>query len=416
MPSGERLALLVELAGLVGRMARARLCHEALHPGSVLVRARPVDGKRLVVVGLGRVRRAGSARRCLVRTLVPLAELTRRLGVGSADRVRFVRAALAAWRGGAQASGDAVRRLVLRVRRAWSRYHERRMRARTRRCLADGGEFATERLGEFIVLRRRSFPAELALRVARAHEEAALSSGGERLHKRAARTEISRVTTALGTVYVKAFLRRSAGERLKDLVRPNGRARIAWVAHHGLRVRGLPAPAALALLEARNKLSGRPDLLIVRAVEGATDLASLSRPARGGTPALSAARRRALGLAVAELFRSLAAGRVRHPDMKPSNILVRWDGQEPRLWLVDLDRMRFGVRWRQRHWVHHLAQCNAGLGGGISLLDRMRCLRRCGAGRWSAGRRLRIARLVMRESLGRNPAWLRAGERGGVRP
>ena len=166
------------------------------------------------------------------------------------------------------------------------------------------------------------------------------------------------------------------------------------------------------MLEATSSLSGRPDYLVVEALDVEGNLQQITDSLQQGESdpsrqALSSEDRRRLALAVADLFRLLADRAVRHPDMKPTNILVSRADGEFRLWLVDLDRSRFDVRWRRRRWIQHLAQCNAGLSGGVTPLERMRCLRRCGLGRWGPAERLQIARAVYDRSLGRNPVWLR---------
>jgi serine/threonine protein kinase len=173
-------------------------------------------------------------------------------------------------------------------------------------------------------------------------------------------------------------------------------------------------------METTSKLSGQPDYLLTRAVEAMADLQILARAQNPDHPrheklVLSREERRRLAGAMADLFRLLARTRVRHRDMKPSNILVTREDDGFELWLVDLDRTRFEVDWTRKLWVYHLAQCNAGLADGISLLDRMRCLRRVGRGRWSADERLAIARDVLALSLTRKPEWRRGkeGERNG---
>jgi hypothetical protein len=101
-----------------------------------------------------------------------------------------------------------------------------------------------------------------------------------------------------------------------------------------------------------------------------------------------------------------------HPDTKPSNLLAKPVGQDWRIWLVDLDRAQFDMRWTRRTWVKSLARLNAGLPGQATLLDRMRCLRECGRGRWDPDTRLKLAREVYRLSLRRHPAWLRQARLG----
>jgi hypothetical protein len=102
----------------------------------------------------------------------------------------------------------------------------------------------------------------------------------------------------------------------------------------------------------------------------------------------------------------MAEEEVYHPDTKPTNFLVRLDGEGCRLWLVDLDRAKLNTRFGRKRWIKCLARLNAGLPARITLLDRMRCLRKCDRGRWGAEERLRIARDVYEMSLKRRPKWL----------
>ena len=192
-----------------------------------------------------------------------------------------------------------------------------------------------------------------------------------------------------GLVCVKAFRRDSWAERLKDFMRPRGRARSAWVAHRLYKVTAVPAPRPIALLEA-GTLGGRPDYLITEAVENEGDLFAF---VTGNEPGRE--ERTALGRAVAGLLTHMADAEVYHPDTKPTNFLVsRADGGFS-LHLVDLDRSRYRVRYGLRLWARCLMKLNAGLPDSITLLDRMRCLRACGRGRWGARERLGLARRVL---------------------
>jgi hypothetical protein len=342
--------------------------------------------------------------------LVYLADSTRHLGIRAADRVRFLRRYLARRRG--SAPPEAVRRSAEAIRRNWNSRHRRHMKSRTRRCVVESSQFTSDRSPRFTIHRRRTLSLAHAHRAIRWHEKAvAGETSPATVLKDSSRTQMTCCRLGDGTrVFVKAFLRTSTGERLKDTLRPRSRARGVWVAHRGFRVRGLSAPAGLALLEARHKLSGDPDYVLTRAADADLNLYELSnetgpRDPGGRHLGLADVDIRSLGRAVADLFRSLVEKRVRHRDMKPSNILVKQEEDGFSLTLVDLDRALFDVTWTRRHWVLHLAQCNAGLPGEISILSRMRALRRCARGRWDARQRLRIAREVLRKSLERNCAW-----------
>lgn len=275
------------------------------------------------------------------------------------------------------------------------------MRGLTRACLAEGGEFAREADGRFSVWRRREFPLSDALQAVELHRavmDGATAAG--RVYKRGERTQVTVCRLDTGrSVCVKAYLRERLIERLKDLLRVRRRARKAWIAHQGLRVRGIPAAGALALLEAHGVLPGVADYLIAEAVaeEGTlTEVSGRDMPERPSRPVLNPGpeMRREIALAVGDLFRSLADQRVRHADMKGTNMLVGRASGGVRLWLVDLDRVEFDRAWAREDWERLLAMCDASLGSGASMSARMRCLRRCGRGLWSPQERMSIARSV----------------------
>jgi hypothetical protein len=195
---------------------------------------------------------------------------------------------------------------------------------------------------------------------------------------------------------VKAFLRPSTWDRVKDALRPRSRARGAWVAARGMQVRDIPAAQPIALLESRRKLSGGPDYLITEAVEHDDTLYGSLRE-----DDLSPKDRHRLAETLADLLRRMAEEGVYHPDTKPGNILVRREGEGYSLWLVDLDRASFPRRLSRARWVKTLARINAQVPPEVSLLARMRFLRLCGRGRWEAGERLEVAREVWQRSAER---------------
>jgi len=409
---GDRKQLIEELAALVVRLIGAGYYHCDLHAGNVLIAPHRPVGERLFVLDLHSIRSGRPTRRRVLRMLAFLADSSQRSGTGNTDRVRFLRALV---KGRAEAGRPApgtLRDWAMWAKAAWEQHRRRHVRSRTRRCLLESKEFTRDRAPGYRVMRRREFPLEEALATARAHEEAIAGRAGCcEIRKKGPRTEVTICPCrTAGAVCVKAFLRSGFSERLKDLFRPRSRARAAWIAHRGLRVRGLPAARGLALLEAGAKLSGRPDYLIMEALEVDGNLQEMACTRLAGSqqsdrPLLTAEQRRELILAVADLFRLMAEKQVEHPDMKPSNILVATDAGRVRLWLVDLDRLRFEERWERKQWVQHLAKCDAGLPAQVTLLERMRCLRECGRGRWTPAQRGEIARAVRECSLMRNPAW-----------
>ncbi|MFW6457067.1 MAG: lipopolysaccharide kinase InaA family protein, partial [Planctomycetota bacterium] len=386
-----------------------------MHVGNVMIQPDAPPGERMFVLDLHRVRIGRIRRKDVVRMLVYLADSTGKRGVGGRTRIRFLRRVVEQWKGEGYLTKKRLRRWNRRVRKAWTKHHRDHVRSRTKRCLVDSSEFTPDVSPHFKVYRRRDFPLSRALELTREHDRAldGLSSSCE-IIKDGSRTAVTCCEEATGgRIFVKAFCRKTITERFKDIIRWRSRARTAWVAHRAFRVRDVPAVPALCVMEAKNTLSGRPDYLITRDPGIMADLEVVAKAQAADHPLhddlnLSAEKRRQIAAAVAGLFRRMADSRVRHRDMKPSNILVK-EGEEGGfdLWLVDMDRAVVEVDWTRRLWIYHLAQCNAGLDRGIGLLDRMRCLREIGRGRWTAQQRLSIARKVLDLSLDRDPMWLR---------
>ncbi|MFO8007004.1 MAG: lipopolysaccharide kinase InaA family protein [Candidatus Brocadiia bacterium] len=412
--AGFRAELLEELAALTAALANGGFHHRDYHAGNLPVRAGARAGRRVFVTDLHAIRQRRVGRRRMTHMLAMLWPTVEQLSATERDERRFLRRLLESWRGGPGAADEAVRRLAQRVRRRRERLHRRHVRSRTKRCLKESSLFTRDVTEDFVMHRRRDFPVEAALSAVRAHERAAegSSEGGE-IRQRSRRTVVSVCPCSVvpprtqgqparpeeltpGQVCVKAFLRPSTWDRIKDAMRPRGRARAAWVAARGMQVRGIPAAQPIALLESRRKLSGGADYLITEAVEHDDALYGALREGD-----LSPTDRQRLAEAMADLLRRMAEEGAYHPDTKPGNILVRREGDGYSLWLVDLDRTSFPRRLSRARWVKTLARINAQVPAEFSLLERMRFLRRCGRGRWDAEERLEVAREVLQRSAER---------------
>ncbi len=411
---GFRRALIEEAADLTARLVGAGFRHHDYHAENLLVRPAAPAGERLFVVDLHRIRRGRVDQRTVLNMLGSLFSSAASPGITHEGRLDFLRAFLPRWRGTPDVSEESVQSWLGRVEDAMRGLRRRRARSRTRRCLVESSLFTAQATGDYRVRRRRDFPLEAALSAVGLHE-AAMAGGaaGVQVYRQGRRTEVTTCPSGSvpprtlnrpappgrvgsGRVCVKSFRRPSLPERLKDCLRPRSRARAAWVAARGFHVRGVPAAQPLALLESRHRLSGRPDYLVTECLENDGTLPELL-----AGPSLDARDRRALGRAIADLFNTLAEREVYHPDTKPTNILVRRAEGGFLLWLVDLDRVRFDAPMGQERWAKCLTRVNADLPDAIGLLDRMRCLRQCGRGRWSAGERRRLARRVAALSIKR---------------
>jgi len=398
-----------ELADMTARLFNAGFYHDDYHIGNLVVRPDAPAGSKLYLVDLHEVRRARVTRRRALRMLAMLSSVRCAPGVEHAHVERFLRRLLCRWQNGPGCSEASIVRWAHDVKRIASRRWRRRARSRTRRCMVESTLFTRDVAEGFVVRRRRDFPLDAVLEAVRTHRAAiADAEATAQVRRKGRRTQVtlcpcdavppvesgrpaSPDALAPGTVCVKAFLRVSLLERLKDAVRPKGRARAAWIAAHGFAVRRIPAPRPLAIESDGN----------------------LGELAFRGLP--TGRMRRRLGRAVAAALNRLAEAETYHPDTKPTNFLIR---AEPaggfRAYLVDLDRAKFDTPLRRRHWVKCLARLNAGLPASVSLLDRMRVLRECSRGRWEGAERKEIACQVYRLSLARRPAWLQNWRAGGA--
>jgi hypothetical protein len=434
---GRREFIIRETAALTARLIDNGFYHTDYHAGNILVRPAGSQGARVFVVDQHSIRRVRLFTRGRVAAMLGMLDnSTRRYATTEAERRGFLRHFLEMWSGGPGLSREAMDAWAARLTAAADKEHRRHMASRTRRCVKESSLFTRDRSGGFRMWHRRELAPQDAIQAVERHDEKLAEVVSEDRKERTNQTESAlgehadgpvlrsrrrtqvsivpcdhvpptgvgsaarREETPPGRVCVKAFRRPDLSSRLKDVLRPRSRARQCYAAHRGMAVRGLPVPEPFALMENR---WGREDYVILEAIPHDETLAIMAlRP--DGLP--GGLWRRKLAAALAQVFRSMARERVRHPDTKPSNFLIQTEGEEVRVWVVDLDKVSFRARVDDAWWVEHLARLDAGLPADVTLRDRLRFLRDCGRGRWSRQQRLAIARRVREKSLERGPEWL----------
>ena len=211
---------------------------------------------------------------------------------------------------------------------------------------------------------------------------------------------------APGGVCVKSFWSIPWKERVKDAFRPVGRATHAWHTLRRFQRLGIPSARPLAVLERHNPFGDIADFLVMENLAGTRNLYEFV------TGAVSKETLARVGRAVARLIDLLCEKKIYHPDLKPENFLVRVDDGRINVWVIDMARVKFHSRSNEKRWVRYLAQLNSGLPDDVSLLDRMRFLRECGAGRWDDAERELIARRVLEKSFERDIQWTYRGAPG----
>jgi tRNA A-37 threonylcarbamoyl transferase component Bud32 len=389
-PTARARRLLYEFGRLVRRLHDHGVLHPDLHAANVLVDA--ADGLHLI--DLHSCRFLGWLPPPLRRRGLAKAAHALLLGIAAAELAWFLRGylgdAAASFDDAAGPAGRTVEALSASLRRRAAALERRRLRSRTRRCLVDSTSFEVRRLGHRRIYKLRPLPLDFVQGMARVIPD------GEVL-KATERSWVARSTHGLATAIVK-FRRLGLWESLASLISPH-RLRRAWVAAHGLRVRRLPAPEALALVEERRWGCVRVAWLLVSEVAGGERLDEYLWRVYGegrGRSALETRRKFAVARGLGRLWRALHEAGASLHDASPQNVLVvpaRLDGgrdagaalqpgasaggiEDSPLWLVDIDDVRLrprpiGLRRRLRN----LTQAGNLPEGHVSAGDLWRALR-----------------------------------------
>jgi tRNA A-37 threonylcarbamoyl transferase component Bud32 len=276
---------------------------------------------------------------------------------------------------GADAGDDAIEQLMRFVMNEAARLHNVHLRSRSRRCMVGGSEFTNEGSPLGRVYRKRTMSME-RIQEALTRHHAALAGGPGEVAKRQVKTQVTIISCGGNgdneRLCVKQFLRPALSRLLPKWLRHQN-AIAGWKASLGLRVRGIQAPEALAVVVGK----GLSSYLVMRAVEGGEWLSDAV--ARECASTVSARKRRVFLRAGAESLCNIFRAQVAHDDMKPTNVLVRSleDGPDAS-WefvLLDLDAVRFPSQLDSEHLLLNLAQLSAGLTLDLTWADRARFLR-----------------------------------------
>lgn len=359
----EKRPIVRTAAALLARLHDAGFDHQDFHGGNLLVEGGAAGRPgRLVVVDLHRVTRPG--RVATSRRIRALADLvhTLRFALDPSDTEAVVEAYASAT---ARPYRDVARMSGL-VERACERREARRVSSRTRRCVRESSEFVPVASGGVRGFARRDVPLEALFDGIAAAREA-IATGGVAARSIARRSSVAVASVAGRSVAVKQY--DGDGSRSARGTVTRGRAGRAYVAAHGLAVRGVPVPGVVAWLRTPDR-----SFLIVDEVIDAAPLSAFSfRLLEGGTHAGQAA---AVADAVAALLERLFTSGVSVNDLSPKNVLVGFDERgAPFAKLCDFDGVRLDRAPSRERLVRALAQLND-LAAGLGQRPRLRVLRR----------------------------------------
>jgi len=394
-PSAERRRHLVAAGRLVAALHDAGSVHRDLHVGNILI-----GPQGAFLIDLQRVLHSRSLRARL-RDLGDLDFSLAHLGISRSDRLRFRVAALGLEDVRSAAAREALRAVGETAEARAYRYY----RGRTRRTLHPGPDRMLVDFNGSRGMRLASFPESAVAEAIEEHRRR-VREGGSELLKCDHRSRVSAARAGERRVVVKEVVKTSRRKRLADVARGSP-GRRAWVAGHGLAIRGIGAALPLAFVE-RRRLGVPVSSLVVL-----EDLRP-GRPVDSKGLGDSLAPRELADLLLGLVLRLHRTG-VTHGDLQAMHILLVAEGcrntkGDKHLALIDLEGVRFPARLTDDQRIQSLAELNASIGDAeISPAERSRVLDLyLGALPLDATREAN-RREIVRRSLEREHAWRGAG-------
>ncbi|MFQ5458449.1 MAG: lipopolysaccharide kinase InaA family protein [Myxococcota bacterium] len=393
LPGGRwRRDLARALGHVVSAFHREGFCHRDLHPGNFLVQSVGEPGLRVWLIDLQKAGDAGGAAGRARITDLAWLDYGARLRVFRTDRLRFLRAYLAEAPGG-PVPWKGCARAVLAASHARAKRHWKR---REKRALRGGPHFVRERVAGGTLHRAEGVPRDQMLDVIARAEGAA----GPDVLRETRRARVVRVRRPSGERYCVKRYRRAAGWALYR----RDRARAAWRAAEGCRLRGVATPRALALLEP-GRGGGASSFVMedLGVLPWLTHHAALTLRGAG----VPRSRRSAFARAVGGWLRHLHGQGVRHGDLKAGNILVDARPGGWRFVLLDLEDVDFPARIPPEDRERALVQLCGSLPPQVSATDRLRAFRAYAAGGTLGDARetRRALGRIVRRSIARRHLW-----------
>jgi tRNA A-37 threonylcarbamoyl transferase component Bud32 len=168
------------------------------------------------------------------------------------------------------------------------------------------------------------------------------AAGHATVIKQAAHRTVYRVVLPGLDFHLKQYRVADARAWLRELVRP-GKARLEWERTLAVAERGVPTVAPLALGEACDGAPSACGYLATRTLADAVPLNAFLEATLPNFPYGRRTRvRQRLAVALGELLARMHDAGVTQHDLHPGNILLRLEGDAPRLHLIDLYAVALG--------------------------------------------------------------------------
>ncbi|MDQ7780501.1 MAG: lipopolysaccharide kinase InaA family protein [Planctomycetota bacterium] len=367
----ELRAVLRAVAVLVDNVHKADYYHKDLHTGNVLVRSMPGAAPETFLLDVHRGSFTSLRRGRIVDSLAQMYHSIRHVGSWRAG-IGFLREYAAVTR------FDA-RSLIRDVCETADRLRVRHITSRAARSLQASSAYRMDQTPDWRIFRRAEFPYDAVVEIVKAHTwqvENARSS----LVKDHPTRRISIVSTDAALMARDYIVKEELHQGfLHNLGRALGmsRSRRSWRNSHALRLAGVPAPEAYALVEeppGRNATNS--SLVISQREAGTVPLDRFVRERFPANPLAPVKDRRRFARDLARFVGRVHERGVYHGDLKANNVLVgEREGGETVFSVLDIDRVRIVRRVSNDMRVTNLAQLNASLPAGLTRADRLAAFR-----------------------------------------
>jgi tRNA A-37 threonylcarbamoyl transferase component Bud32 len=350
---------LIELATTTKKFHDAGLFHKDLHAGNFLW-----DGQSLFLTDLHRskILRNVSLRQRLWNLSLLFHSL--RSVWGEEDRSKFMEA----YFGGDSFFLREKEDYLQKVRLWMDCLQKRQWKSRTKRCLKESTEFSIAKENWISYYHRRDFPPHVLKKAVEEHIRLRMEKPSA-LTKDSPSITISILEEGGKKLSVKDYRPITIWDGFRENFR-RSKGLKAWIAGHGLRVRGIPSLKPLGLMERRNWFGLKESFFLMEVKEAGLELDRYILRNLGDYR-----ERRIFVKAFAQWLSQSHQMGIYHRDMKTCNILVSKEGKAWVFYLLDLEDVRLDRKVREKDLFKNLLQLNTSTPKIITTTDRLRFFR-----------------------------------------
>ena len=355
----KRRDALARIAELCASMHEHGIFHCDFHAGNLLVTKDARGEAQLHVIDLHRVKFPKPLR--TKHRVLTIANIVRNLNLYWRVDREEVREMCMHYASVAGLDEDLTNRMWPWVIRYALRRERNRVKKRTLRSLKNTSDLAVEKTNGYKLHRAKEITADQVIATLDEHRRHTQADDAEVVH----RSRVGTLTRTSSGLCVKEWFGRGTADALRSRFSAS-KAKMAWMASHGLVLRQVNTPKPLAMVEEKGV---RGSCYLITRYEPDARPLHLALADLIAAPD-SVPEEEALGRAVAEQVGGLHAVGIYHGDLSAKNFLVERSARGWKVSIVDLDNVG---RWRKltrRRRLKSLAQLND-LPEGVSSRARL---------------------------------------------